>query len=380
MKGDDSWRAIPKGYLSRLEDGPRNWVKTAMGRFFIWNFVFLKGNHCFVIGTTGSGKTNVGMWLVSWLKNTEVQIWMDSGKSDEILPLLCQNKRTRIICPDYTDVIIEERTKEGWKRIENHPEVLQCGSASSAWDKIDNGGYDKNRNYRDKAINIFCFRNAFLTTSARAAWMAELFYSLSFRTRLRNMPAIFPFTLHVDESQWVLAGSRISKDSDRVKSSEIITENALEIRSYGGRLIMYAQDFMNIPPAIRENLVCAILLRGADVDSSQSKKLSPHCNVPYGTKRPANYRRGEGKFISENGIALPNNRTWGFPLFPKSEEDRNWCKRCRVRYVGFNDQKPRESEVEEECQPELGRFSAMAIPPEKVEAMTVGRWDVNDGV
>jgi hypothetical protein len=173
----------------------------------------------------------------------------------------------------------------------------------------------------------------------------------------------------------VLAGTRISKDADRIKSSEVITENALEIRSYGGRLIMYAQDFMNIPPAIRENLICAILLRGADVDSSQSKKLSPHCNVPLGTKRPANYVRGEGKFVSENGIALPNNKTWGFPLFPKDEEDRKWVKRCRVRYVGFNDQRPEEAEAQEECQPELGRFQAMAIPPDKIEGLGISRWE-----
>jgi hypothetical protein len=286
-------KGISPRYLEKLDPDQRIAALTMPGKLFLDTFVFLKGNHCFVVGTTGSGKTNKGYWLVNWLKHTEIQIWMDSGKSDEIIPLLCQGKRVRIICPDYCDVIIEEMVRGKWQRIENHPEVRTCSDASRAWDCVDNGGYDKNRHYTTKAINIFCFRNAFLSTSARAAWMADLFSSLSTRTRMGKMPAIFPFTLHVDESQWVLAGSRISKDSDRVKSGEVITENALEIRSYGGRLVMYAQDFMNIPPAIRENLICAILLRGADVDSSQSKKLSPHCNTPPGTKRPANFQRGK---------------------------------------------------------------------------------------
>lgn len=374
-------KGVEPRYLNKLDPDQRVVALSLPGQLFLFGFVFEKGNHCFVIGTTGSGKTNKGYWLVNWLKHTETQIWVDSGKSDEIVPLLCQGKRVRIICPVGCDVIIEERTENRWERIKNHPEVLQCGSGSAAWDCVDNGGYDNSRNKIFGSINIFCFRNAFLSTRARAAWMAELFSSLSTRTRMRKMPAIFPFALHVDESQWVLAGSRISKDSDRVKSSEVITENALEIRSYGGRLVMYAQDFMNIPPAIRENLVCAILCRGAAVDSGQSKILSPHCN-PYNpqVKRPANFQRNEGKFVIEDGRCAPVKVPWSFALFPKSEDDRNWCKRCRVRYVGFNDQRPEESEAQEECQPELGRFSAMAIPPEKVEAMTVGRWDVNDGV
>lgn len=371
-----TFRGIKPEYLAKFDEGQRAFALSQPGQLLLNDFVFVKGNHCFVIGTTGSGKTNKGYWLVNWLKHTEVQIWMDSGKSDEIIPLLCQGKRVRIVCPDYCDVVIEERVNGKWQPISNHPKVMTCSDASSAWDLVDNGGRGKQGNYLDKAITLFCFRNAFLSIAARAQWMADLFSSLSLRTRLNKMPAIFPFTLHIDESQWVLAGTRISKDSDRVKSGEIITENALEIRSYGGRLIMYAQDFMNIPPAIRENLICAILCRGADVDSSQSKKLSPHCNpTNWMVKRPANFKRDEGKFITEDGRCAPVFKPWKFALYPKSEDDRKWVKRCRVRYVGFNDQKPAEAEAQEECQPELGRFSAMAIPPEKIEAMNASRWD-----
>ena len=353
---------IKPEYLARLDGAQRKWIVTGPGNMFLNTFIWQKGNHCFVVGTTGSGKTNKGYWLMSWLKFTETQIWLDSGKSDEIIPLLCMDMPVQIIVPKYSDVIIEERVDGKWQKIQDHPIVTHIPDAGDAWWAV-----------KKKHINIFCFRNAFWTTPARTEWMSYLFETLSAWTRLRTMPKIFPCTIHMDESQWILAGTRISKDSDRVKSAEIITENALEIRSSGGRLIMYAQAYTNIPPAIRENLVCAMMCRGFDVDSGESKKLSPFCNPPLGVTRPANYKKHQGKFITDDGRCC-QVEPWHFPLMPKSNEDRKWLERCRVRYVGFHDQKPKEAEYQEECFPELGRFSSLAIPPEK-QGEIVSRWN-----
>jgi hypothetical protein len=357
-------RGINPAYLNKLDEAQRTFALTGPGKMFLDDFVFLHGNHCVVPGTTGAGKTNKGYWLVSWLKHTETQIWMDTGKSDEILPLLCQNFPVQIIVPKYSDVIIEERKDGKWEPIENHPKVVHIPDAGDAWWAI-----------KKKHINILCFRNAFWTVEARALWMTEFFETLATWSRLRRMPAIFPFALHMDETQWVISGVRVSRDENRTKSSEIITENVLEIRSAGGRIIAYIQDFINVPPAIRQNLVCAILCRGAEIKSDHSKKLARHCFPPLWEKAPTNFRKNEGKFVTEDGRASPTNRPWRFPLFPKEEKDREWCRRCRVRYVGFNDQKPASAEAQEECQPELGRFSAMAIPPDKVEKIGISRWD-----
>ncbi len=368
-------KGINPKYLDKLDEQQRPFALTMPGKMFLDDFVFLKGDHCFVIGTTGSGKTNKGYWLVNWLKHTETQIWLDSGKSNEILPLLCQGKRVQIICPEYCDVIIEERVNGRWQTIQDHPPVIKVNNASSTWHAIDSGTW-KDGNKIPGTINILSFRNAFWTVSARTRWMSELFETLANWTRQGTMPKIYPCSIHIDESQWVIAGTRISKDSDRIKSTEIITENVLEIRSYGGRLIMYAQAFTNIPPAIRENLLCAILLRGAEIDSSESERLARACHAP-GAKRPLNYKRDEGKFVNEYGISAPVLKPWKFSLFPKSEADRKWIARCRVRYVGYHDQKPAESESQEECTPELGRYAAAAIPPEKFSAFQFSRWDIS---
>jgi len=292
---------------------------------------------------------------------------MDSGKSNEIIPLLCQKLPVRLIVPKFCDVIIEERVNGKWQPISDHPPVVSVPDAGSSWWAVNK-----------KHINIFCFRNAFWTVSARARWMTELFETLATWSRLSTMPGIFPFTLHMDETQWAVSGSRITRDEDRTKSAEIITENALEIRSAGGRIVAYVQDFMNVPPAIRQNLVCAILCRGAEIKPDQSRKLSKHCFPPPWVKAPSNFRKWEGKFITEDGRSSPTDVPWVFPLMPKDEGDHVWLERCRVRYVGFNDQRPKEAETEEECFPELGRFSVLAIKPE-VQEMAESRWNMPAG-
>lgn len=372
---------INPSYLAKLDDAQQRFAITGPGKMFLDEFVWKRGNHCFVIGITGAGgKTNKGYWLVNWLKHTETQIWMDSGKSDEILPLLCQDFPVRLIVPKYSDVIIEERIKGVWQKIKNHPEVVYISNAGEAWWAVDPMRcLDSGTRWVSGSINVLCFRNAFWTKEARAEWMVEFFQTLADWSRLRRMPKIFPFTLHIDETQWAVSGQRITTDSTRTKASEAITENVLEIRSSGGRIVAYAQGFLNLPPAMRDNLICTILCCGADVDSSESKKLSRHCNCPPWEKRPANFKRNEGKFVTEDGRSSPTDRPWPFPLMPKSEDDRRWIKRCRVRYVGFNDQRPAEAEKTEECFPELGRFSALAIKPEEPEAIQGGRYEAGIG-
>jgi hypothetical protein len=56
------------------------------------------------------------------------------------------------------------------------------------------------------------------------------------------MPHIFTCSIYIDEAQWVLTGTRITTAKAHVKTSEIVTENTLEIRGAGGRLNFFAQD------------------------------------------------------------------------------------------------------------------------------------------
>lgn len=366
-------------YLLKLTEDQREFLSCATGVKFAKEFLFKHGNHLFIIGNTGSGKTQKGYWCVDWLKHTENIIWISTGKSDEILPLLCMGKKVRIIIPKGSDFHIEEhKDRSQWENVKNL-EIVQVGSSRESWWAVHSPEYDKNNNKLFNWINIFEFRNTISDKKGqRSQWMAELFESLAEWTREGTMPTIFPCSIFVDESQWVLAGTRITTDHNRVKTSEIVTENALEMRSAGGRLIFFAQDYKNITPASRENMICNILCRGTQIDRAENAGLSTHCNMKHG-RSPSRYTPEMGKFIHADNSAYPMFNPWEFPLFPKDEKNRNWIKKVRVRYGRkFGDQ-TKEEELKEECFPELGRFSALAIKPE-VQEMAESRWDIPGGL
>jgi len=186
-------------------------------------------------------------------------------------------------------------------------------------------------------------------------------------------------SVFIDESQWLIAGSKVTNDPKRVKATEIISENALEIRTYGWRIIISGQGFTNAPPIMRENLACAFLCSGADV--KDPPKLRIHCNptVP-GWRKSTQFHRNECKFIDREGRSSPSDRPLPIPLYPKDEKDREIADKIRITYGKiYHDKPPKESEVQEECFPELGRFSLLAIKPE-VQEMAESRWNIPNGV
>lgn len=352
-------RGYDPRYLDKFDEGMRAFLLTGPGRFFFDTFISRKGEHCYVLAPTGGGKTNKGMHLVNFLKETETVIWISSGKDSEIIPLLFMGKPVRIITPKYHDVVI----LDGKERYEPHPDVVTVPDAGSAWWAVKKGH-----------INIFEFRNAFWNKAELIKWMVDLFTTLATWTRLGMMPKIAPAAIFADESKWLVAGSRVTNDGERVNASDIITENAMEIRSYGFRLVIFAQSFKDVPPALRDNLPCFVLCSGAEIE--ENRKLRYHCNpsVP-GWIRTSQYKRNQAKYIDRMGVSSPSDLPWNWPMYPKKEEDQERARHMRVKDIGFHDRPPEQAEAEEELLPELGRFSALAIPPEKDTLPKYSRFD-----
>ena len=366
---------ISPGWMRKLDDAQKKFIVTSTGMAFYDEFLTQHGKHLFIFGTTGAGKTNKGYAFVDWLKHTETQIWVSSGKQGEIFPLLCMGKRIEILVPDGCDIIIEERKGGKWQRIENHPRVIPVSTPHDMLMSITAGRYDHNREQTHDQITVLEIRNAFYSRALAVMWVAELFEHIAAAAREGKINKILPASLHIDESQWTIAGQRVSNDAERTKASEIIAENAFELRSAGMRLILYAQDYKNIPTTARENMLFNLLCRGADVKPEENRKLSEWCKFAPWRRPPSPqyFATEDGRFVFESnhngwGDSYPPEKPWKFRRYPLSEADREWCSRLRMRYTGKHDQKPIESEIKEECLPELGRFSAMAIPPEKIEA------------
>ena len=360
-------RGINPDYLAKLDESQRRTILTGPGKFFADTFLFVPAEHGFVIGPTGSGKTNKNYNLVNFLRHTEVILWISASKDQDIVPLMFMGLPVNIIIPKYAGI---EITIDG----EPCPNVTYS-TVNDPQDVF----YAIKRDH----INILEVRNAFFSRDALLDWMIELFRLIAEWTRLGKMPRIRPdiksggkskITVFLDESQWLIAGSKVTNDPKRAKATEIISENALEIRTYGWRLVISSQGFTNVPPIIRENMACAFLCAGAFV--KDVPKLRMHCTptVP-GWRRTSQYHRNECKYVDREGRSSPTDRPLPWPMYPKTEEDMMTASRIRIKYAKtYHDQPPKEAESETECFPELGRFSAMAIPPEKVPLPEFSRW------
>lgn len=357
-------------YLDKLNERQRKFILTAVGRKFFQEYICRHGNHTYNLSNTGGGKTQRNYWLVDWLKHTENIIWVSTGKSDEILPLLFMNCKVRIIIPKGAEFKIF-----GVENAPRQPDIIEVDTPGEAWWQTWGREYDDNRNETYNKITIFEFRNT-LSPEIRSKWMAELFTTLAEWSREGTMPKIFPCAIFIDESQWVLAGTRITTDQTRVKTSEIITENILENRSIGVRMILSAQDYKNITPATREQTLNAILGRGANVTPDENRELARACYSPKdGVKSTHTFSREYARFVFDDGRFYPND-PWKFPLFPDDEEDRARLYNMTVKYGRKYFGRTEEQKDEEELIPELGRILAMekGIVQEETNIPTISRF------
>lgn len=360
-------------FLQKFSYNQERFLLSATGHKFFYEFMARKGNHLFIVGNTGSGKTQKGYWIMDMLKHTENQIWISTAKSKEILPLFCMGKKVRIIIPKGAEFDIQERIGSKDVELEYPPEIVEVSTPSEAWDASTisyPGGHNK---FYDR-INIFEFRDTIAEKDGlRSQWMIDLFESLASRTRSGTMANIFPSTIYLDEAQWLLAGSRITKDGGRIRNSSIVIENVLEMRSAGCRFVMFAQSYKNIPPAIRENMLNTILCRGAKVESDENNALATQCNIWPG---PAYYKPNQGKFVHADGTAYPIKEPWNFPLYPICAIDREWIKKIRLKYGRRHGEHLEQEEIEEECLPRwIGRLHALDLTTEKQNAITE-QWEI----
>ena len=361
-------RGIDPRYLDRLEESQRAFVLSGPGKFFADHFLFMPAEHGYVIGPTGAGKTNKMHNLVNWLRHTETILWISASKDHDILPLFFMGLPVNIILPTYAGITIT---------LDRHPyENVTYTEVSDPADVF----------YAIKGdhINILEVRNAFWLEDALLDWMILFFKSLSEGCRRGTIPRIAPPSWHgkgskisvfIDESQWIIAGPKVTNKPKRVKATEEIAGGALEIRTYGWRLIISSQGFTNVVTIIRENMPCVFLCVDAQVQDVPKlhQHCQPHPNI--GWKPTSLYKRNEYKFVNRSGQSSPTNRPLPVPLYPKSQEDKNTMERMEIQYARrYHDRPPEDSESKEECQPELGRFSAMAIPPEKQEVPIISRF------
>jgi hypothetical protein len=354
-------RGINPEYLENLDDGQQEFILTSHGKFFADHFIFVDAEHGFVIGPTGSGKTNKNYNLVNWLKHTEVILWISASKDQDIVPLFFMGLPVNIIIPKYAGI---EITLDGLPV--NNVTYSEVNDPSDVFYAI-----------KKDHINILEVRNAFFDRGKLLDWMIQLFGLIAEWTRTGQMPRFRPdtkssgeskITVFIDESQWLIAGSKVTSDPKRTKATEIISESALEIRTYGWRFVISSQGFTNVPPIIRENMACTFLCSGADI--KDVPELRDHCYPKYdGFKGTSLYDRNEWKFVNRKGEAHPKHKPLPTPLFPKNPEDRETASRIKIKYARtYHDKNSDDEEIVfSQPFPELGKLSDVMLQEAKPE-------------
>jgi hypothetical protein len=363
-------RGMNPAYLDRLEESQRKFILTAPGKFFADNFIFMPAEHGYVIGPTGSGKTNKNYNIVNWLKYTETILWISASKDQDILPLFFMGLPVNIIVPKYAGV---EITLDRKPYIENlvYSQVDQPSDILTA--------------IKGDHINILETRNAFWNRDNLLDFMVGFFKALSDGCRRDSIKYIHPpsykgekskIAVIIDESQWLIAGTKVTNDTKRVKATEEIAGCALEVRTYGWRLVISSQGFTNIVPIIRENMPCVFLCANAQVPDVPS--LRYHCTPPpqLMITPTSRFKRNEYKFVSRQGRAIPDTRPLPTPLYPKKKSDLEKMARMGIKYAKtYHDQPTETAEAETELMHDVGRFSHLMIKPDAQE-IAESRWNI----
>lgn len=335
---------INEHLLNRYPEATRRWLtETIMGQSLWHKVLTVKGCHVGLLGNPGSGKTQKELWLVSYLKNLETIVWIDSCKDEEIIPLFGMGKPVNIVIPHGMEIEIAG--------VDNIPTVREAFMPELFWDMIE-----------PDAINIFSIRPYFYSEKERSRFYAGLFKSLSRKAYRKAFQknGIERMSVFVDEAQQILPSTAYTHDQQRIEAAQDVTSNILEVRAFGIRIVTGTQDYINIYPSARRNMPARILCHGANVKSDESRLLNRLCRYA------ESYTVAQGLFVFPDGDYVPRSCPWSFPYFPKPPG-------AIVDYIGRFDQ-PETKSDESESMPDLGRYAADAIAPALVHGYDLPDW------
>jgi energy-coupling factor transporter ATP-binding protein EcfA2 len=227
------------------------------------------GEHILVIGTTGTGKTQLLYYLLHGLRQhspKESIIWFDSGKSSEAL-VLTEFGPLTIHVPTGYQMTIEPKDPALMDRIQ----FKSFYHAAEVWDNIEPG-----------RINVICIEPFFPDPKIYSIVLTEIFRELILRARGNqfHQKGLIPMAIFIDELQWVVPGERTALNRQHNEGAKWFQRNIEYLRSMGIRIVGATQGWMKLRPGARDSFSWLILKRGARFGSDR-----PHLAQRYGIWR-----------------------------------------------------------------------------------------------
>lgn len=235
------------------------------------------GKHLLIQGYTGGGKTNLLMWHVDGFfhsrtltapENWETIVWIDRGKSSEILQL-AKFAPVRLLVPEGCSM--EVRLFEEDLNLYPIKEV-HFSTPEQIWHCLD----------RD-SINVICIQRFLADPSKFNTVVAKIFKTLildSFNYKIHPLnvkPSILlpRITIFIDEinnlapSRGQGAGSR-----EENQAGAWIQQNIEQLRSQNIRMIGSVHGWRKVRPGVRSSFPCHVALPGANYPAGEKPKLS----------------------------------------------------------------------------------------------------------
>jgi|GEM_PF-1096227 len=342
---------VPK--TQKTKTGPRGGViidpshKTGWENAFYNRFIIQPGEHLLDIAITGSGKTNFLYWTVDGLlaardqlppKDWETIVWVDRGKSSEILQLVHMSP-CRILVPESCSIRTEFFDPDNQYDIE----IVKFSNYTDLWHMLDRD--------RINIISIF----PFLSDPALVGpTTAKLFKVLIREAKKYNIVPKNttpgnrspPVALFIDEFHNI-APSRGQGLPDQEGAGAVIQLNAEQLRSRRIRLVCSTHAWRKLRPGLRGSYQWIGIQRGANFPSAEQPKLS-RFNREFEKLEP-----GYIMLVFPNRVFTDRIK---LPYYGKPDEDIGY-----VWYVGELKPKKRKQETQKSDISELAAILAEAI-------------------
>jgi hypothetical protein len=295
-------------------------------------FLIRKGVSAFITGVPDSGKTQLDTYLLEWLAPLETIVKWDTGKGD-ILPLFNFGKPIQFLIPYGCKLEI--------RGVMPCEYIITPVMAPELYFRM----------IKKDWINIISVRNFFVEEDEMKKYVRDMFNNFLLSARLDEFADWTPAVIDLDEAHAIVGSGRIDKSDIAQKTGQGIGNSVKESRKKEIRFILISQGYYDLPAISRENTPLYGVKRGTVCE----KRDNPTINYLSGFARECESRHG--------WIVLPNGKYYGrvspmaFPFYPDPPG-------IKIMYHNFKD---RESKDEsDEMMPDLGRYSAAAIPPEKI--------------
>lgn len=234
-------------------------------KLLIKNFYSVPGEHGIIIGATGSGKTQMLYYIMQGLRKYNPEehfIWLDCGKSSEILKLM-EFGELLIHHPSGTkvDFILKNSTNV------TMPIFKEFHGARTIWNNLS----------KDK-INVVCLEPFHPDPDDYSIEITDLFKYLILKARRYEFEdaGLIPMTIFIDELHWLVPAEKSALNREHNIGAKWFQRNIELLRSMKIRIVGSTQGWMKLRPGARESFSWLFVKRGArfSIDKPRLSKFN----------------------------------------------------------------------------------------------------------